>query len=139
MQYCCSKRRKNWFAASQPHGVRAVSFPRLKLLKPRSRASTRASTSSKISFCIGFAWPDFGGTGGAGMVPMCLMESRPACSKRHSLLSVSDGGGTSGIRVKKAKKETAQLQPEKGGRPCQKNISIDPKVRGGRRCSKHQS
>lgn len=27
----------------------------------------------------------------------CLMEPRPASSKRHPLLAISDGGGTSGI------------------------------------------
>lgn len=29
-------------------------------------------------------------------------------------------------RVKQEKKVSAQLQPEKGGTPCQMNISIDP-------------
>lgn len=44
----------------------------------------------------------------------CLMEPRPASSKRHPLLAVSDGGGTSGITELRRRKRKLHNFSQRG-------------------------
>lgn len=90
---------------------------RLKLLKPRS------CTSSKVSSCMGFAWPDSGGQGVQGWLlwEAWWSQDQPAPSGTCYWPS-GTGVAPQGNRVRRVRKKTAQLQPEKGGRPRQKNF-----------------